>query len=82
MLPEHVLFRRIENDGVLFNIETDYYYSINEVSCRIIEELLTGNTISSIVKTLMVEYEDADQNKIESDIQELIEGMRNEGLWV
>jgi len=54
-----VLFTRIEEEMVLLSLDSELYFTLNEVGTRI-WELLGTNTFVSLIENLDQEYEDSD----------------------
>lgn len=78
-IPEHVLFRDLEGEVVLLNLETGCYFSLDEVGTRIWTLVEEGKNLLAIKETLHAEYsvEEAD---LERDLLELVAELKERGL--
>ena len=53
-LSKDVIFRQLDfDDGILLNIDTKNYYSLNETACEILKGIKKGESISAIEKRLV-----------------------------
>jgi len=67
-LSPDVIFRQLEkDDGILLNLMTKNYYSLNETACHIVKSLRRGSTKSIIIKSLIKKY-NAPVSSIKKDV--------------
>jgi len=78
-IPAHVLFTTVEQEAVLLNTVTNKYYSLNEVGARVWNLLAGGKTLKEVHPALLEEFE-VDSPRLEQDILELVEHLRENGL--
>lgn len=68
----HVLFRELDGESVLLDLETGQYYGLNSVGTRFWQLLPPQNHLSAIVLALLAEYE-VDEATLARDLRELAE---------
>ena len=56
-VKDSVLWRVIEDDAVLLNLKTNYYYSLNKSGSLILQELNDGKSIDEVVEYLFNYYD-------------------------
>ena len=78
---EKIAWRIVEDDGVLLNLSTGYYYTLNEVG-RFLWETLDGKKPLSDILTDIIGCYDVDTETAKSDMITLIEDLLQEGLIV
>ena len=54
---EGLVFNRIDDEVVLFHLETEQYFGMNAVGSRIWDLLLTPQTLGTLCEALMQEFE-------------------------
>ena len=74
-----VTWRMVDDDGVLLNLATGCYYTLNEVGRFFWESLDGRKTLSEIHEDLLERYE-VDAGEARRDLLELLEDLRKEGL--
>jgi hypothetical protein len=80
-LPEHVVSRAFEKQIVLLNLESGNYHGLNPVAARMLEVSTAAETPRNAVVELAAEY-DQPESVIESDLEQLIQGLADRGLVV
>lgn len=75
----NVLFREIENESVLLNIETEYYFGLDEVGTQMWNTLVSSMSLQEAYDTLLELY-DIDANQLKQDLLELITQLVNNQL--
>ena len=78
-VPGHVLVRSIEDELVLLNLDTDRYFSLNEIGLRFIEALDGQRSVGSISLELGEMYE-VDPSVLSRDLLDLVGRLVDEGL--
>jgi hypothetical protein len=69
-IPDDVMFRELDGEAVLLNLETGVYFGLNIVATRMWQLIAEQHVLSTVLDTLVAEY-DADQNVLEADLLEL-----------
>ena len=76
--PEQVSCPLGEESAIL-NLKNTVYYGLNPVGARVWNLLQQARTVGDLRDTLLDEY-DVDATRCETDLLELLEEMRSEGL--
>ena len=76
---EKIAWRVVEEDSVLLNLDTGYYYTLNEVG-RFLWESIDGKKKLSAIHKEILDHYDVDPETAKSDILELIDNLLKEGL--
>lgn len=77
--PEDVLVRELEEQSVLLNLETEQYFSLDEVGTRMWALLTDRGSIQAAYDALLAEY-DVTPDLLRSDLIALIERLQEKGL--
>lgn len=75
------LFRELDGEAVLLNLESGHYYGLDEVGTRILSLLVDGQTLQQVHTALLVEYE-VTSEQLWGDIVRLVMELQAEGLVV
>ena len=78
-IPAYVVFTFADQDAVLLNTRTNYYYSLDEVGARLWSLLNEGKQLMESYQALLEEY-DVEPAQLEQDLLELISGLVENGL--
>jgi hypothetical protein len=78
---ERVLFRLIDQEAVILNLDNGEYFGLNAVAVRVWESLAKGCSVSSTIETLLAEYE-VETPVLRSDIEELLADLLEAGLII
>lgn len=80
---ERVVARRLGDEMVLLNTETEAYFTLNEVGSRIWELIDGKRTVGQIVQELLAEYE-VPEAELRGDVEELLGEFAGQQLitWV
>jgi Coenzyme PQQ synthesis protein D (PqqD) len=78
-VPEHVMMREVGGEAVILNIESEQYFGLDEVGTRMWEVLVTADSISTALETLLEEY-DVDAEQLKQDLFEFINKLVSEKL--
>ncbi len=78
-LPEHVLFKVLEEEAVLLNLETGVYFGLDEVGTRIVSQLQKTPALGSVHAALAGEYK-VDHDQLWRDLRGFVEEMKEQGL--
>ncbi len=77
--PEDVLFRELDGEAVLLNLDDESYYGLDEVGTRMWIVLEASKTISEAYNKLLSEFE-VDAERLKVDMIELIQELNDHGL--
>ena len=78
-LAKDVLMQKVGDDAILLNLNTENYFSLDEVGTRIINALQESDSLKQAVRKLMGIY-DVDENKLTRDAIHLVEECEQHGL--
>lgn len=76
-----VVFRDLDGEAVILDLESGTYFGLNEVGTRVWQLVGEGRGQPEIVAVLAAEY-DADRATIERDVIRLVEELRDRRLIV
>ena len=74
-----VLEQAVDDDLIVFNPETDTYFTLNR-SAREVWELADGTRSASEIAAALAERYGVDLHQVEADISEIISGFSETGL--
>jgi hypothetical protein len=75
----NVLFRRVSDEGVLVNLNTEVYLGLNQVGTRMWSALNDASSVQAAYDALIEEY-DADPTELRRDLEEFIDRLFAEQL--
>jgi hypothetical protein len=78
-LNERALFRLIDQEAVILNLDSGKYFGLNVVGSRVWELLTESRSMAAICQILASEY-DVDQAALETDLSELLDDLLEAGL--
>ncbi len=78
-LCKDVLLRPVGEEGVLLNLKSGLYFSLNPVGLRMLETLTSTPSIQQALTSLQEEYE-VDPAELEIDLHELLADLLKQGL--
>jgi hypothetical protein len=76
-----VVSTTLDQEAVILNLQTKYYYTVNDTGLRIWELLTAGTSEDEIIETLMDEYE-VSAEECRSDVQQMVHWFQKEALVV
>lgn len=76
--PEGVLVRKVENEMVLLNLNTEQYYGLDTIGAEIVARL-TRSPVDHVVETLCRDYE-VSAPQLRTDIDHLVFELLDAGL--
>jgi hypothetical protein len=76
-----VVFRELDGEAVLLNLDSGVYFGLDEVGTRVWALLVEHGTLERVCSQLMEEY-DVEPAVLEQDVSRLVEEMRHKGLVV
>jgi hypothetical protein len=77
-IPPSVLFREVDGQMVLLNLESEQYYGLNAVGADIVTRL-TKQSYGAAFSSLAGDY-DVDPEVLRRDIDNLVEALERAGL--
>jgi DNA-directed RNA polymerase delta subunit len=80
-VSDKVVFREIDDKIVLINLDTGFYYSLNEVGRLIFNEILKSKEVVDIVHEIRNAYE-VPEREAREDLQEFLQSLRAEKIIV
>ena len=75
---ERVVFREVKEGGVLLDLETGEYFSLNRLGCRIWAEA-DGRSVEHLQETLRSELPEAPET-MEDDVDAFVSELEKRGL--
>jgi len=75
----NVAWRKVAGEAVILDVDTAVYYSLGGVGFRIWELIGTAAPTSTIVETLLDEYE-ATRSRVEKDLDRLLAELKKEKI--
>ena len=79
LLRERILFRRIVDEGLLLDLETDLAFRLNQVGTRIVELLDEGRDVESLERQLCAEFS-IDEDRCAQEVGRFLEQLKSKGL--
>ena len=78
-IPEQVLFREVQGEGVLLHLETNAYFRLDAVGTRVWLAMQGVDSLEKVVTRLLDEF-DAPQETLRQDVEELLQDLASHGL--
>lgn len=78
---DDAVFREMDGESVLLNLETGMYFGLDEVGTRVWRLAADNGSLRAVRERLVEEY-DADPAAIERDLLALAEALVSKGLWI
>ena len=78
-IPDHVMLRELDNESVILNVDTEYYFGLDDVGTRMITVLTNSENIQTAYDLLLEEY-DVNPDVLRRDLKNLIERLAENGL--
>jgi hypothetical protein len=75
----NVLFKRLGEEMVLFNLDTDHFYELNGPAARFWELLSAGHDIAQASERMLDEYE-VERDQLAGEAGALLASLQKEGL--
>ena len=75
----HTIFRKTDEKGIALNLQTEQYYTLNEVGVRMWELLQEKDSLAAVVAAIEAEYE-VPRAKVETDLQTFLADLQADGL--
>jgi hypothetical protein len=77
---DDAVFRELDGESVLLNLETGMYFGLDAVGTRVWQLAGDGGSLRGIRERLVEEY-DAEPSVIERDLLALADTLVTKGLW-
>lgn len=78
-VPESVLFRELEGESVLLELDAEQYYGLDDVGTRMWLALTRNDTVQGAFEELLGEY-DVEPARLRRDLLELLRRLQESGL--
>lgn len=78
-IPEDVVFRELDGEAVLLNLESGIYFGLDPVGTRIWQLVEEHQTLRRVLDALQAEYE-APAADLESDLVRFVDQLHGKGL--
>ena len=78
-IPEDVVFRDLDGEGILLNLATGTYYGLNPTGTVVWNLLHEGKPTSEIVAALVREFE-VSEDAAAADVETLVDDLAAKGL--
>lgn len=78
-VAEDILFRQVENEGILLHISSGTYYSLSETSILFWQALSDSKPLTPIVEQITNEYE-VDRDRVLEDLTSFLQDLSNCGV--
>ncbi len=79
VVPDRVMYRELEGESVLLNIETETYFGLDDVGTRMWRQLTESPSIQLAYDALLSEY-DVTPETLKKDLESLLEALLEKGL--
>jgi hypothetical protein len=77
--PEHVMFRELDGESVLLNLQNEMYYGLDETGTRMWQLLTSADSVQAAMDILLEEF-DVSPEILEQDLVQLITELKSHGL--
>jgi hypothetical protein len=78
-IPQHVVYRRLPSETVVFNLQTGKYHGLNDAAGSMLEALERSSTVHGAAAAVAEEYAQPEA-VIENDMRELCDSLYARGL--
>lgn len=78
-VPENVLFRQLEDESVLLNLDSEIYFGLDDVGTKMWRALTETENIRSAYELLLAEY-NVEEKRLEQDLTELVNNLKERDL--
>ena len=79
LAPEHVLFRELDGEAVVLNLQNEMYYGLDDVGTRMWLLLSTSDSVGTAMDILLEEF-DVSPEILEQDLAQMITELKSHGL--
>jgi hypothetical protein len=81
VMQSHILFRKLDNEAVLLNLQNESYYGLDPVGTEMWDILLNASSIQEAHQQLLDLYE-VEPQKLMQDLTAFIESLMANGLVI
>jgi hypothetical protein len=78
-IPPSVLYRDVEGQMVLLNLESEQYFGLNQVGAHILRKLIE-QPLDVAIRSLTADFDKADPDVLRRDVHNLIKALIDAGL--
>ena len=78
-IPDDVVFRELDGEAVVLNLDTGIYFGLDAVGTRIWRLIEERKPLRIVLDTLIDEYE-ASPDRLQSDLLAFVERLNGKGL--
>ena len=78
-VPTNVMFRELEGEAVILDVDSETYFGLDEVGTRMWQLVTETESIQAAYETLVEEY-DVDPEVLRTDLTELLGSLADRGL--
>lgn len=78
-VPDSVLVRRLDDESVILDLETESYYGLDDVAAAMWSHLVAAESIEAACEALLAEY-DVEPERLRADLAALLEQLVEKGL--
>jgi len=78
-IPDDVVFRELDGEAVVLNLDTGIYFGLDAVGTRIWRLIEARKPLRIVLDTLIHEYE-ASPDRLQSDLLAFVERLNGKGL--
>ncbi|MFI5178473.1 MAG: PqqD family protein [Vicinamibacterales bacterium] len=78
-VPEDVIFRELDGEAVILNLDTGMYFGVDAVGTRMWQLLEARASLREVWVALQAEY-DAAPDRLERDLLDFVDGLCAKGL--
>jgi len=73
------MFRELDGEAVLLNLQNEMYYGLDEVGTRMWQLLTTSDSVQAAMDTMLEEF-DVSPETLEQDLSKMIQELQEHGL--
>jgi hypothetical protein len=78
-VPSNVLFRELEGECVILNLDTESYFGLDDVGTRMWLALTRSESIAAALEELLQEF-DVEPEQLQGDLDDLLLELVEQGL--
>ena len=78
-IPDEVIFRELDGEAVVLNLDTGIYFGLDAVGTRIWQLLVERKPLKAVLDSLIDEYE-APPDRLQRDLLAFVERLDDKGL--
>ena len=78
-IPDNVMFRELEGESVILDLDSESYFGLDQVGTRIWQAVTEADSIQAAYDVLLAEF-DVEADALRSDVSELLDTLLSRGL--